>query len=50
MRKTQILMNLKETNAAKLSLLKVDIFSYRPMQIAKNLDPFESSVLVIMGN
>ena len=29
---------------------KVDIFSYRPMQMAKTSDQFENPVLVIVGN
>ena len=29
---------------------KVDIFSYRPMQTAKNSDQFENLVFVILGD
>ena len=48
--KTQILMNLKATNCCEVPPIDVDIFSFRPMQIAKTSDQFENSVFVIVGN
>ena len=44
----QILPNLKAKNCCEVR--PVDIFSYRHMQIAKNLDQFEDSVFVIVVN
>ena len=50
-RKTQILTNLKSDKLLRsYAYWKVDIFSYRPMQIAKNSDQFENSAFVIVGN